>query len=533
MSRPQLSADTAYFSPAQSPPQPLFPDVEPKWSTGARWTQPAEASSTRSAMPTKSLRPLQFAPGVSSEQLANQKIELPRIEPYLPQGVDADAVDSLVLVYQSHCSLAVDNFKFCRTALFQDGYKSLTGQLTVPAQKLLAHPDISNWIRECDWLKYQRMIAPLERQLLHNVPTKGLEHIGHVAKNVCSWIHKYFGTQPDHVMDAMLGPAHVFVGVIERFFRVQQVTRDIADLLEDPETRTSLWEDWVRSSDPLGIVSNSLLFHERGHRALIHLLTKDIRFLLSPTYETVPTMGTLFENDESPSEFQLRDLHVDRGGEDAPIQARLFRFLADLPARFHLDDARQMLNFVETITGNMTRNMTLAGSADLPKWWQIKLFVDEAMYWLAERGGVMGSGARAITGHANLAGPLAHATGSLGPDNDFDFSRPVTAHTNNGDMGQGEPPLAHGHPNPELPEQRPMIPHSTSMPIRSPAAAVRSPGLTRKRRHSASTVGEDEVEANGNDDSGIGLVDEDFGDPKYNAFVQFVHGSDPADVVVR
>jgi hypothetical protein len=37
-----------------------------------------------------------------------------------------------------------------------------------------------------------------------------------------------------------------------------------------------------------------------------------------------------------------------------------------------------------------------------------------------------------------------------------------------------------------------------------------------------------------NDDSGIGMgLEDDFGiDTKYNSFVEGVHGSDPADVVV-
>ena len=490
------------------------------------WTPATSSVNFHSPTIVKTAKPLHFAPLDLNSQARDKILELPKIHPYLPPGSDPDAVNSLVLVYHSHCKLAIDNFQHCRTTLLRDGFKSLLGQLTRPGLDLLMHDSVADWVRECDWLKYQRMVPMLDRLLLMDVPGKGLAHIEQVAQSLCDWIVRFFSTQQPQVVQAMLDPARVFVGVIERFLRVQRATRDVVDALEMPESRTRLWGDWVTASKPLAIVSNTLLFSDRGHRMLLHLLTKEIRFLLSPEFDPVRTTGTLFDDNGVPSDFQLREENLNAGSEVAPVVRRLLRFLADLPLRFHQKDARTLLSMVEAVTGNVTRNMALGGVADLGKWWQVKLFVDEAMYWLAERGGMMGSAAQAFAGRAAIAPvPIAPAAA------DFDFSRPMTARTANADGEPADAALAHGHPSPDFPTHRPLAARRTTMPIRSPGHQAVVP---RKRRHSASTIGEDDLGGgNANDDSGIAMgMDDDFGDQKYTSFVHGVHGSDPADVVV-
>ena len=483
--------------------------------------------------PLKVTRPLRFTPQSSDAAPLDKKLDLPSIEPYLPQGTDSDAASSLVLVYHSHCKLAIDNFQHCRTALLRDGFKSFLGQLTRPGLDLLTHPSISAWIRECDRRKYQSMIPMLDRLLLMDVPRKGLAHIEQVAQDLCDWIVKYLSSQTHHVAQAMLDPARVFVSIIQRFLRVQRATRDVADVLEIPESRSKLWGDWIMASGPLAIVSSTLLLHDRGHKALLYLLTKEVRFLLSPEYDVVPTTGSIFEHNGVASDFQLRELGTEHKPGVAPVVARLFRFLADLPIRFHLHDARTLLNHAEVVAGQIIRNMALGGVADLHKWFQITLFINEALYWLAERGGMMVDEAQTVAAHPANPAQIDHLAASVEPAEDFDFSRPVTAHAEEGNADQRDESLAHGHPSPDFPTHRSAVTRSTTIAIRSPRNGAQSNGPARKRGHSVSTVGEDDVGGNGNDDSGIAMgMDDDFGDSKYHNFVQGLHGSDPADVVV-
>ena len=465
-------------------------------------------------------RPLKFPQALDRLDQRDVHFELPDITPYLPKGTDIDAANSLCSVYRSHCVLAIDNFRYCKTEKFCDSFKALHGLLTVPGQKLLASSDIAVWVRECDWRKYQSMIPMLNMILLTQVPQKAMNHMQAVAVSLCNWIRHFFQNQPSHVLTAMLGPAGTFVNILERFCRVQGAAIELAPIFDSVEKRNQLWSDWVRMVNPLQVVQCSL--PAMGHRRCRLMMTREFMLLLNPT-ESPPLTGTLFEDDgEGMTDFRTAEMRRQCNNSSDMI-ARMYRFLLSLQSRFPHASAQEILNALERFTSNAARNLTLAGALTVAEWWRIKVFVDEAASWLAEMGGLFENPSDVLVPTSQFERDL----GSLGGFYDFDnldaVSRPATgsnAPHSGTTFNTPDPSISHAHPNgsrqPSLVQQR-----TTSTDSSKSAAQQQQPGSN------AQTVDMHE-------DSGIGLgIHDDFGaDAKYNSFIGGINGSDPADVIV-
>ena len=479
-------------------------------------------------------RPLKFPTTPASTHQGKIQLELPSIGPFLPSGADIDAVDSLTSVYRSHCLLAIDNFRFCKTDKFCDSYKSLAGLLTTPGQKLLAHPNIAGWIRECDWLKYQKMVPMLDLTLLAQVPRKAMAHMEHVAMNMCGWIGQFFQNQPQHVLDAMQGPANIFVSLLQRYLRVNRAALDVASVLESVDHRDQLWNDWITHLQPFHVLQNSLCTH--GHKRVLHILTQEVRMLLSPLQTGLLIAGGRVFNDSGVlSDFQKRESDAGIDGSSGSIIGRMFRFVESLSSRFPSVDARSLLNHIDVIGSNASRNMTLGGALSLGHWWRIKLFVDESSYWLAEKGGFVESGSAGDTPKFDFSrSPYERMNAGFNFEDSHEaLSRPRTGlstnaeHEMDGSVDRTTSAMLAGRRTSARTSHNSMSrPGSTAPVVKLEPEPVHS--------RSGSTFSEEEGTNPMHDDSGIGLgIDEDFNmDSKYHSFVEGVHGSDPADVVV-
>ena len=513
-------------------------------SSSSLYLQPTHNdTNSRSTRPVIISRPLQFPSPLDSPGQSDDQLQLPSILQYLPQGTDADAVTSLTSVYRSHCLLAIDNFRFCKTEKLCDSYKSLVGLLTVPGQKLLAHPRIASWIRECDWLKYQRMVPMLDKVLLTQVPRKAMAHMEHVALNICAWISHFFQNQPQHILDAMLGPANIFVSILERFLRVNRAALDVGSVLESVDNRDQLWHDWVSHVNPHHVIQNALDHH--GHVRLLHILTQDVRHLLTPLGATAHLgAGTIFEAPQSPTADSAE-------AQSSPLE-RLSLFLSHLPARFPRLPARALLQNIDIIGNNISRNLTLNGAPSLGNWWRVKLFIDELSYYLAEKGGFLAYGPDSMVPAPRPESRDRFAAQPFGFDvgGEFGVERPRTAASvgNGGARHSFSPEIGgHGVEN-GLPQGEDGFERdSRHTTVRHDSQPLQEQGKghgQEQRQGKAATrrsTREDTVEAESmggtqhvHDDSGIGMgLDDEFGlDGRYGGFVGGVHGSDPADVVV-
>ena len=540
-SRQQLPGDTSLFPAPDSPLPSSLPITSSRLPTSSSslYLQPVQnGNNARSHRPAIICRPLEFPNPLEPSTQSDDQLQLPSIAQYLPSGSDSDAVNSLTSVYRSHCLLAIDNFRFCKTEKLCDSYKALVGLLTVPGQKLLAHPRIAAWIRECDWLKYQRMVPMLDKVLLTQVPRKAMAHMEHVALNICHWISHFFQNQPQHILDAMLGPANIFVSILERFLRVNRAALDVGSVLESVENRDQLWQDWVAHVNPHHVIQNALDQH--GHTRLFQILTQDVRHLLTPLGTTADLgAGTIFDAPQSPTTDPSEP-------QPSPLE-RLSIFLTHLSSRFPRVPARALLQLIDIIGNSISRNLTLNGAPSLGNWWRIKLFIDELAYYLAEKGGFLAYGPASMFPPAlpkpreRFPGPAFDFDGA----SDFATSRPRTA-ASVGNQGTRHsfsppPPQQHGIPDDDNGfGPRPQTRHSahsaqTQLDARVPQVEDGSKVEDASRSRREDTVEAEGMGAGGvHDDSGIGMgLDDEFGlDGRYGGFVGGVHGSDPADVVV-
>ncbi|MCJ1282981.1 hypothetical protein MMC26_002308 [Xylographa opegraphella] len=474
-------------------------------------------------------RPLYFQTSIQQGPEGDTQLELPSIAPFLPPGIDEDAVSSLTSVYRSHCLLAIDNFRYCKTEKFCDSYKSLIGLLTVPGQKLLAHPQIVAWISACDWLKYQKMTPLLDQTIMTQLPRKAMLHIQHVASHLCSWITQFFQNQSRQVQDAMLGPANIFVSILERYMRVNRACLDVAGVLDSVPVRDQLWSDWISHVNPYHVIQSSL--QHQGHARVLHILTQEVRDLICPSESGIFLgAGTMFESQQSHSLFNKDNPFDPANDVDAStVISRLASFLRQLPVRFPNVDAKTMMMHIDVIGNGIQRNLSLNSAYSLGNWWKIKVFVDEMSSWLAEIGGFQNFGPDSMlasswptpTTYAGAGGGF----GLVGSRESLEASRPNTAAIRT--MGR-EPNDGYAAID-ELDDE--LSTRNVSHEVHKMDHQLRD-AQAHGSLHEGANI-EDEELANVHDDSGIGMTMDEFDmDGKYGGFVGGVHGSDPADVVV-
>lgn len=494
----------------------------------------------------------------------DDSIDLPSIHNYIPIGTDPDAADALTALYRSHCVSVIDCFRFCKEKMFWHHFTSFHGTLTVPVQKLLAHPNIAPWVKECDWLMYQKMIRFVAPLALQVVPIRVIDTFRAISNKLGSHISVTFQNHPQHVQDAKLGPAIIFAGLLDRLLRVNATAHAAANMLTNDANRDQMWHDWVHYVKPTRVVESSL--PGCGYTRVLNILTDEIRDLLGPLKNTSYIgMDPLFEKQDNHPASELSQ-HPHRELAEGSTQGVLDRwnnFLSTLPLRFPGADARQLLHCVGEAGAAALRDITMAQALSFGSWWVTKVWVDEMLLWLAEKGGFMehSPGSMVMRGQIDLSLDPTFATEETSEI--FGNSRPRSAASESFDAPSRFGSIGAAHTFPSDHARAASVPHLPNEHIELPRSGVfhqqhqhvelrhatvptpqSHPGLPQRKvsRLSSTRPGaEDRVgilkeSEMDNDDSGIGmeLEHEELRLATYDGFIAIgVNGaSDPADVVV-
>ena len=335
-------------------------------------------------------RELKFPTQQEPPYAHNEPIELPSLQRYLPTGTDPDAANALLALYRTHCISVIDSFRFCKEKMFWHHYTSFHGTLTVPGQKLLAHPNIANWIKECDWLMYQKMIRFVSPLALQVMPPKVTETFRNISDRLSTHISTTFQNHPQHVRDAKVGPATVFAGLIDRLLRVNATAHAAANMLTNDANRDQMWRDWVYYVKPVSVVESSL--PGRGYTRTLRILTNDVRELLGPLRAvSYPGMQQIYTDAASSAglDTSQQSHHEMDDSSTSGVLDRWTTFLYDLSSRFPGIDARLLLHCVGEVGSAALRDITMAQALSFGSWWVTKVWVDEMLQWMAEKGGFL------------------------------------------------------------------------------------------------------------------------------------------------
>ena len=522
----------------------------------------------------------------------NEPLNLPSINTYLPTGTDPDAANALTALYRSHCISIIDCFRFCKEKMLWHHFTAFHGTLTVPVQKLLAHPDIAAWIRECDWYMYQKMIrfvAPLAMQV---VPHRVLDTFKSISSKLARHISATFQNLPEHVLGAKLGPAVLFAGLLDRLLRVNATAHAAANMLTNDANREQMWQDWCLFVKP-GRAAESALRGVGFFRSL-WVITRDVRNLLGPLACTsYDGMDECFEkaNAEAPPNWASH-AHPEHDDSTEGVLDRWTEFLRHLPAQFPNASPREFIDRANGVGSAALRDITMAGALSFGSWWITKCWIDEMLMWTAEKGGFMdhkptGSSRYAETeplsatlgdAHEGLEGSRPMTAASTNAEATADYV-PFNAHHGSQQQHGGQThgvPIALDHqdhqgPNgqrydaqhqfhPGVSQQQINTFDTTAPRHHQPPTLLRAQSYhpeinyatdaeSRKAQmpafHRAASansvpqangaVSHQHLDLDNHDDSGIGmgLEDDDLGNlAKYGGFVTESLGSDPADIRV-
>lgn len=346
-------------------------------------------------MLTKIDRVLKFPSSNTPTDPDNETMELPSLKNYLPPGTDFDAADALRALYRTHCIAVIDSFRFCKEKALYHSFTSFHGTLTVPVQKLLAHPDLAPWIRECDWLMYQKMIRQVAPLALQVMPVKVIDTFKAISMKLGQHILNTFQNHPAHVVDARYGPAKTFAGLINRLLRVNATAHAAANLLTDANNRSQMWIDWSHNVDVVNVVETALP-SGCDHFGILIVLIDHIRELLGPL-ETVyyERMFAIYkgaiEKPYPPLPY-LMDGQDDHDGDGTKgVLDRWTMFLTWIPTRYPNVDARAIIYAVTHLGASAMNDLTMAQAPSFGCWHVTKTWVDEMILWLAEMGGFLDS----------------------------------------------------------------------------------------------------------------------------------------------
>lgn len=332
---------------------------------------------------------LQF-PSADNPFVDNESFQLPDIHRYLPANSDLKVAEALAALYRSHCISVIDSFRYCKEKNLLRYFSAFHGTLTVPVQKLLTHPNLAAWIKECDWLMYQKMIAfvaPLTTQV---VPQLVLDAFHSISQRLTAHIADTFRTQPAHMSLARLVPAHIFCNLLKHMLDVNQAANAAAAWLCHPDNRNQMWFDFKTLVDPneMMIRANIPSCVERTTR---QILKNDVRALLTPLNDTNPSAAhPFFTKPDLEQDIQAHQYPVQPSvGEDYNFPDKWVSFILNLPAIFPNHHSQCIINKVDTMWDCVLRRLTLGGAQSFSAWWMTKVFFHEMMVWQAEKGGFM------------------------------------------------------------------------------------------------------------------------------------------------
>ena len=475
-------------------------------------------------------RELKFSTRESLSYQDDEAISLPSIHSYVPVGTDPDAADALAALYRSHCISVIDAFRFCKEKMLWHHFTSFHGTLTVPVQKLFAHPSMAAWIKECDWFMYQKMVQFVSPLALQVVPIRVIDTFRAIATKLAKHVIVTFQSHPEHVRDAKLGPATIFAGLLDRLLRVNETAHAAANMLTNDANRDQMWHDWVLCVKPMKVVESSL--PGRGYLRTLRILATEIRHLLAPlSNATWVGMDPIFAE-------TINDPYPGHSGHGHPFMGdsstegvldRWTNFLQTLPSLFPRVDARTLLHSAGSVGNAALRDITMAQALSFGSWWVTKTWVDEMLLWMAEKGGFMEHTPNSM---------IMRGRTDQGPETEF----PVD---DGSDMFGGSRPRTAMSESADEPNSLGNVGCADSIQV-GPASAAYLNGQPKGEHHLANVHAGGQVQAyrekeqvpalsQNPDDSGIGLdIDQDeLRSHDYSGFVSNTNvASDPADVVV-
>ena len=281
--RSQPPADSAAFpAPDESYfAHPYSPSKRRKIVSGSLLVPNTESNMNQTKNGARSiLKELKWPLAQEEPYHEEEAIKLPDIYGYVPPGTDPDAADALTALYRSHCISVIDCFRFCKEKMLWHHFTCFHGTLTVPVQKLLAHPDVAAWIKGCDWSMYQNMVRFVAPLALQVVPHRVLDTFKAISGKLTTHIEATFQNLPQHVRDAKLAPATLFAGLLDRLLRVNATAHAAANMLTSDINREQMWQDWCLHVKPGKVVEASLA--NIGECRTLWILTRDVRDLLGP-----------------------------------------------------------------------------------------------------------------------------------------------------------------------------------------------------------------------------------------------------------
>ena len=329
----------------------------------------------------------------------NESVNLPPIQPYLPPQTDSDTAEALRALYRTHCTSLIDSIRFCKEKQFFRLYTSFQGTLTVPVQKLFTHPNLAQWIEQCDLVMYRTMVRFVSRLTLQAAPVVVINILSNISSTLHAHIAKTFANQPPHVLDAKLRPATVFAGLLHRLIRVNQSAHAAANLLTIDQNREQMWREWVTMVNPKRVMEGEL--PNCGYSEVYKILTTEMRSLLeplqAPSFEADPYGFSAYNFEENGGFANFLQAQTSQSGSrNGPSQVstetvldRWSAFISSLPARFPQAEARTLLYCISAIGTAALRDITIMNGLSYGHWWVLKIFVDEMALWTAEMGGFL------------------------------------------------------------------------------------------------------------------------------------------------
>lgn len=386
----QEPTDRATFQPVNLQQAPAMPNAQRGLNTSqsrSLYNDPGVHKVEDLDSNSKIPQHLKFAAITDNSMQEYEPITLPSIEPYIAIGTDPDSATALTALYRSHCTSLVDAIRFVKQKTFFHLFTSFHGTLTMPVQKLFAHPGIAPWVEECDFVMYQKMIRLLSHLTLEVVPQQVLDTLLAISERLVSHIKTSFAGHPAHIINAKVKPATLFAGLLDRMYRVNLTAHAAANMLSHTPNRDLMYLDWI-SMVRLRKVAE--VIPTRAMDNVVNLLLTELRDLLDP--ESVPweVESTTPYGDivaRNVNNGRRSSIHMDNSTEN--VLDRWVGFLTSLPGRFPYAGPADIIWCVERVGTAVMQDITIKSGASFGSWWVTKCWIDEMISFMAEKGGFM------------------------------------------------------------------------------------------------------------------------------------------------
>lgn len=329
---------------------------------------------------------LRFAPPDENTQHDYEPITLPKIEPYVPPGTDPDSASALTALYRSHCTSLIDAVRFVKQKTFFHLFTSFHGTLTMPIQKLFAHPSIAPWIEECDFIMYQKMMRVVAHLTLEVVPQAILDILQEISSRLVPHIQSAFNGQPAHVIYAKVAPATLFAGLLDRMCRVNLTAHACANMLSHPPNRDQMYEDWITM---VRLRKVAECVPTRAMDDVVNLLLNELRELLDPVAVPWEVEGLTPYGEVAVRSGRHQQTNINANVTTENVLDRWVNFLNSIPGKFPYATPADIVHCVREVGMAVMRDLTIRSGQSFGAWWVTKCWIDEMISFMAEKGGFM------------------------------------------------------------------------------------------------------------------------------------------------